>query len=126
MNLRDNLVGKESWPIAIAAAVFLLQFIGTIIAGVRAFAKLEANLRSAINEASKEVDERIERQAREFGEVVSAMRQKIQEVELYGRDHYVSKETFTMLVAELKMGIERLGDRMEEGVRRMEAKIDQG
>jgi hypothetical protein len=108
----------------VATAGFLLQFIVLLGTGIWKFAQVKTDLLAAIAASGKEIDERIDQQSRQFGETAAALRTKISEVEIYIRDHYVKKETFGPLMAEIKTDIKSFGEKIEGRLERMEGKID--
>src|SRR5882672_919634 len=59
-----------------------------------ALGELELKVAAAINKSKEDVEERIDRQGREFGETVIAIRQKITEVEIWSRDTFVRRDSF--------------------------------
>jgi hypothetical protein len=108
----------------VAVAAFALNFIGTLVAGIWKLSRLEVSLNAAIDASGKEIDERIERQSREFGEVASALRAKITDVELYVRDTYVRRDSFTQFAEQLTKQVDGFNMRVEQRLERMEQKID--
>lgn len=109
----------EHAGIIIAVCGLLLNLVVTVIGGVRAFSKLELSLSEKIDASGREIDERIDQQSRQFGETVSALRQKITDVELYVRDNYVRRESFYKVVDDL-------GVRIEKRIDKLERKLDGG
>jgi hypothetical protein len=49
----------------------------------------------------------------EFGETAAAIRQKMHEVEVFTRDHFVSKDSFEAVVSRFERTIEKMADRLE-------------
>lgn len=84
----------------------------------------KVELTAAISQSRNELYDRLERQSREFGEVATALRSKISEVELYTRDHFVRKEAFAPVMLKIEGDIRDIGDRIETRLLRMEQKID--
>lgn len=97
----------ENHALLVALAGLLVNLLVTVIGGVWKLSRLELSLRSAINESSKEIDERIERQGRYFGETVTAVRQKITDVEIFARDTFIRKD-------ELKDQLQALNKKLDE------------
>ncbi len=102
-----------------AVAGFLLQFFAIIGTGIWKLSQVESRLREAIDASGREIDERIDAQARQFGETALALRQKITDVELYVRDNYVRRESFYS-------NIQELAKRIETRIDRLETKIEKG
>lgn len=95
-----------------------------LIAGARSLGKMELNLSAAISRARQEMDDKIELQYREFGESLQALRTlvttenvalqtKVFQVELFGRDTYVRRES-----------VKELSERMEAHLRKIEEKLE--
>lgn len=98
--------------VEIAAAAFVLQVILAIAGGMWALARLDRSIRDALAQHREEIDQKIAEMERRnilaqaatertFGEVASAIRQKITEVELYGRDTYLRRDSFYTAIKEL-------------------------
>jgi hypothetical protein len=82
-----------------------------------------------------ENEERVNAKMRAFGETVTAIRQKIAdvdgglgkritEIELYVRDTFLQKDSFRAVIAEIMNDMKSLGDRIETRLLRMEDKLD--
>lgn len=65
----------------------------------------------------KEFNEQVDRTKREFGETVQAMRQKVADVELWGRDNFIRNETFND-------ALNKLADRIENRLDKLDVKFD--
>lgn len=72
------------------------------------------NLREKVDELSRDHSDLIDRRSREIGDGLSAIRQKITDVELWNRDHFVKQTDFTAAMNELKAGQARVEQRLEE------------
>ncbi len=107
----------ESPAVVVALLGLAFNLLVTVIGGVWKLSRLELALRGAIDESTKEVDERIDRHVRYFGEAVAAVRQKVVEVEIFARDTFVRKDEFGSQIKDL-------GDRLEARLDRLESKID--
>lgn len=76
----------------VALGGLLVNLLVTVVGGVWKLSRMELTLREAINNASRDTDEQIERHVRYFGETVAAVRQKIVDVEIFARDTFVRKD----------------------------------
>jgi hypothetical protein len=85
---------------------------------------MEKRLSIAITAVKTDLEERQDKAAREHGEALSALRQKIHEVEMWARDTFVRRDSFLAVVNEVKSGFNDLGKRIEQRLERMEEKID--
>ena len=80
---------------------------------------LDENIRAL----DQKIDAEIDANRREHGEVIRAIRQKLNEVELFVRDTFVRKETFAPVMLRIENDVKSVGDRIETRLLRMEAKI---
>ena len=71
----------------------------------------QITLESAISELKKEMGLQFDQVERELGETIAAMREKVTQVELYMRDNFVRKETFSQVLSEIRGSILRIEDR---------------
>lgn len=106
----------DNASVLISLAGIAINLIVLIVGGVWKLSRLELALRQAIDHANRDIDDKIERQVRYFGETVSAVRQKITDVEIYTRDTFVRK-------AEIQNEISNFSDRVEARLDRIENKL---
>lgn len=71
-------------------------------------------LREKVDELSRDHSDLIDRRSREIGDGLSAIRQKITDVELWNRDHFVKQTDFTAAMNELKAGQARVEKTLQE------------
>ena len=115
--------------IALVACLALLLNVGlTIYSGgwnlSNKIADMEGRLRRDLNELKTELETRQDATARNNGEGLSALRQKMHEVEIWVRDTFVRRDSFLAVISEVKTGLNDLGTRLEKRLERMETKID--
>ena len=123
---------QSSWfpvlEIGIALATLVSSFFISAIKGTRTLSKAEVLLNDKIAEARLEclhkVATEIDTVNRNFGETVTAAKTKMTEMELWGRDNYVNKATFNVVMAQLRSDSERLEDKIDRRFDRLEAKLD--
>jgi hypothetical protein len=119
----------DGWWIAIVSnAVVLLSALWAT--SIRATAKLgtiEADIISVINKHAFEdvgefakIRQEIYGSAHDFGETISSLKQKINDVELYGSNNYVRREGLVSLTD----SITALRSELRADLLRMEQKID--
>ena len=87
-------------------------------------AEMEKGLRQAINDSKEEIEERQERQGRDFGETVSALKEKVREVELYVRDTYIEKDDFLVQMQHHNLMMTNNFANVTARLDRMEKKLD--
>lgn len=87
-------------------------------------AAIKADITAAITNHKKEVAESFEAHQRMLGETISALRQKINEVELYVRDHFVRSDEFAEGMRAITLTMNRMDDSIGSRLGRMEIKID--
>lgn len=118
-----GLMDTTQW---IPVAAFVLTAIGTVAGVVWKLTRVELRLIEKITSARAEIDDHLERQAREFGEVASALRTKVHEVEVWARDTFVRRDGFYKvkeeLTAELKSVAAQINQRIDRLVDSMNGK----
>jgi hypothetical protein len=123
----------ELWAEIATISVAAISVIG---AGIWRVGLLQATVLKLIQEYKDEVDKSIDDERlrtgaefsilrREIGETMTAMRQKINEVEIWGRDNYVKKDTFNMVTDRITQSIEKLGNKIEGRIDKMDEKFDE-
>ena len=128
-----NKMPPEEWlAIGINALVMITGLVAVSVRVTWKAAEIEKTILATITAHAKEdgdefmsVRDEIDNTARSFGESFTAIREKIREVELFGRDTYMRRESFyktmEMLSADLKSNFLKVEARLD----RMETKIDQ-
>ena len=108
--------------IAICSLAF--NMVAAVIALTWGLGRVRNTVRDEIETNRDRFDADIENLGRNFGETASALREKMREVELFGRDTYMRRDSFyktmDMLSADMKAQFSRLDQRLE----RMENKLD--
>lgn len=135
------------WGLFIAAictfVVTLIVIVGTIVwqAGnirtemVAALAAHRKEIDDAIATLRKDFEEQVRKRdlqlqqlvsdlSKQFGETISALKEKITQVEFFIRDRYVSKETFTLVTDRFMAEIRTLGTELGARQLRLETKFD--
>lgn len=77
---------------------FVTQFIGLAIGGVWALSRMESRMSSQVTKNRDDIHNELDRMRREVGEAVAAMRQKINDVELWTRDTFIRRDSFFELM----------------------------
>jgi biopolymer transport protein ExbB/TolQ len=108
----------------IAAGTLAFNLIAAVIALTWGLARVRDTVRDEIDSKRNKLEEAIDHLGHRYGETFSAIRQKISEIELYGRDTYQrrdsAKENIERFGADIKLQFTRLDNRLD----RMENKID--
>jgi Sec-independent protein translocase protein TatA len=107
-----------------AIAAFTLNLVVLIVGGTWRLSRLDVSLRDAITEARDEIEARQDRLAREYGEAVSAIREKVNQVELYCRDTFVRRDSFYKVSGDITEDMKSLRNEIIDRLERMETKID--
>lgn len=97
----------------IVVGAFIVNLVACTVHATWALSRIETALRKEIQTSRDETDDRIERQGRQFGEIIAALRQKITEVELYIRDNFVRKPSFEAVMARIEKILERLEEKID-------------
>lgn len=74
---------------------------------------LRDDMRKDVSRLEREAVVRGESYRQEFGETAAAIRQKIHDVEVFSRDHFVSKDTFETVINRFERTVEKMTDRLE-------------
>lgn len=105
----------------IALIVTLISYAAGI---VWKLSLVEKALRSDINKARDEIEEKQQQSVHDFGETIAAIRQKLSDVELYAANNYVRRDGFYKVQEMLTSDIRALGDKIEARFVRLETKLD--
>jgi hypothetical protein len=112
----------------IGAVGLVVQIIVLAAGGAWKLSRVEKSLLEAFGSALKvhrdEVDAETDRLRRDFAETVTALRQKITEIELYARDTFVRRESFYEVTKGLADALRTLGDKLEARMDRFDSKLD--
>jgi hypothetical protein len=118
------MIADQTLLVIFGAAGFVINIVVLTVGGIMALSRAEASIRETINDHRAEIEDEFVRVRKEVGETTAAIRQKVTEVELWGRDNFVKKETFTQVTERFEKSIQNMGDRLETRLLRMESKID--
>lgn len=124
----------NEYGIYISAAT-LLAIIGAVVKVMRYVAAVEKDVREHVNaetenvsrDVSKlgiEIVKRSESLQRETGEVGAALRAKIHELEVFTRDHFVSKQSFEAFAGRIEKSVDNLGDKIERRFDKIDERIE--
>ena len=108
----------------IGAIGIVLTIIGMAVKSTRAISKVETEVRAdmdaQIDNLQRDISkfhragmEKSDTIIREFGETASAIRQKLHDVEVFSRDHFVSKDSFESVVGRIERSFEKMTERLE-------------
>lgn len=123
----------ETW-LAIAGFVLaaLGQFGGLVwwIRGQREehrleLAQIKQDVFSALAKFKTETAADHDTSKREFGETVQAVRQKINDVELWTRDNLVDKRTFDLVTNRIEQAVSRLSDKIDDRMDKLGDRIEE-
>ncbi len=110
--------------LALWAVGFLVQAILLAIAGTWKLSGVVIDLRKEISMASDNVRAGIDAERRDIGESLSAIRQKIQDVELDGAKTYSRRDSFHQAMGQLQETFGKSDAAAEQRMLRIEEKID--
>lgn len=111
-------------PVVIAVLTIVINIVYFSIWGTWKIAGVKEEIVSVIFNHKKEVAEAIDLNERALGETIQAMRQKLSDVELYVRDHFVRNEEFTRAIERFETNSETASKSLEARLLRMEGKLD--
>lgn len=120
--------GFPIWEGGVALATLVLSFIMSAISGTWILGKSRTKLTEKIDEIRLELERKIDQETdiavHDFGETVSAIRQKMTDMELWNRDTFVTKATFNLVAAQNRDFWQRFEDKMDKRLDRIEEKLD--
>lgn len=102
----------------LAAGMFLINLLAAAVGGTWALSRVVRQLSEKIDQAKLELDRRIDAEidgsVSKFGETVTAIRQKMTDMELWNRDNFVTKRTFEIIIAEMRETWRRCEDKIDK------------
>lgn len=104
----------------------IVSTMGMLIAGTWRLSSSVNELKIAIALARDEIEAKQDSQMREIGETISAVRQKIHEIEIWSRDTFIRRDSFFQVTTDTRQAIQTLGDRLEKRLERIENKVNNG
>ena len=118
----------NSWMLVIGLGSLLLNFAVTIGGGVWALGrnndKIVEKFDQKIMEMERRFEDAVDRTTHDFGESISAIRQHVNSVELWNRDNFVNKNTFQLIVTEIKESGIRLENKIDDRFKEINVKLD--
>lgn len=128
--------GVSSWALIVAACSLVLNAIMAIGASIwtlgrthsatdEKIAEKERTATSELAALERRMQADIDNTIKNFGETMSAFRTKINDVELWNRDNFVSKLTFQTVVGDMKRSWERFEDKLSKRLDIIDEKLDQ-
>lgn len=111
--------------VVIAIVTLLINILVLIIGLARNNTSARREIDVQITKETRELREIIEAGARNMGEAVSAVRTKINQVELWTRDEFVRREDFYRIVDGMNKAIGDLGDKIDARTDQLLQKIDE-
>jgi len=119
--------GTGLWEALIALGTLILSLMGSAVAGTWVLGnsrnKVNEKIDKAVLELESKIDDENDTVKAQFGETVTALREKIRETELWNRDNFVSKQTFTLVMQEMRTSWQRFEDKLDKRLDTIEAKI---
>lgn len=113
--------------LAVAIAALVLQGVAIIIAGVWKLGSVRDELKDVINahrlEVEKKIDNETDQVRREVGETISALKEKVTQIELYVRDTYVSKNSFNTVLERILSELKNVSEKFENRCMKLETEI---
>lgn len=117
-------------------AAFVVNIVVLAIGGTWALARQGRGIEQAIYRSRQETDGEIDKLRydlrtehddflRRFGDSLSAIRQKVNDVELWARDEFVRRDDFYRILDGINKSITALGDKIDARVDKLVNKIDQ-
>lgn len=123
------------WAIVVAGGTLAVNFAVAIGNGITTLNRARKETDEKIDVKDRQVTEElialerrfkndIEMTSRNIGEAIMAIRAKVTELELWGRDHHVDKPTFQAFASETRRNWERFEEKLDKRLDWIEKKID--
>src|SRR5258705_13277125 len=109
-------MNAETVPVYQAIVAFILVLLAHELKMTWRISQMELDIREDVDanvdnlqrDVRKLEAETVEAHRREVGETVSAIRQKIHDVETWNRDTFVRKETFEQVIGRIEKSLDKL------------------
>lgn len=101
-----------------------LNVVIAVVGATWGITKIKDAVRDAIDKHRQKYDDDLDSLGRSFGEGLSAIRQKVHDLETWIRDEFVRKASFEGSSNRMERTISDQFDKLEKRLERMEAKID--
>ena len=104
--------------------VFFTGLVLAVIAGIYRFAGVERVIDQKASALELAMRNKIDEEMKAFGDTGAALRQKINEVELWSRDTFVRRDEFTQSITQVNRNIDALRLSTESAMKSFDAKLD--
>ena len=104
----------------------LLNLLVWILGGAKFVSNLKEAVRDEIAGLRKEIAEQREMDLRMYGESLAALRQKISEVEIWGRDNFARRDSVENALAQIQARQQAMDEKMTDQFNRLHDKIVAG
>jgi hypothetical protein len=104
------------WEALIALGSFLINVGGVLIGGTWALSTSRQKVADKIDAAALELERKINME-------MGVMKNKTSEMELWNRDNFVSKTTFSLAWTELRDSMRRFEDKLDKRLDSIDAKL---
>jgi molybdopterin converting factor small subunit len=112
---------------AVAAGMLIVNLVAAVIGGTWILGRTSSSLSEKIDAAKLELERRVNTEAdqlsRNVGETVSALRQKLSDIELWNRDNFVNRRTFDTSLSDTREMLRRLEDKIEQRFNSVDRKL---
>lgn len=109
---------------AIAVAGFFVNLVVMIVGGTWKLGRMQAALTEAVLTHKREVGEEFSIVRREFGEAVSALRQKVTDVEIWSRDNFARRDSVHTLGGRLETQMMQLEERLSGQLEKLDKRLE--
>lgn len=108
----------------VGLGALILSVLVQVVGGAIWIGRLDGKIDKAVEGVKFELLDKLDEESRNFGEAVTAIRNKIHEVELFSRDHFVSKSTFQQVLGELREDFRMILTKLEDLAKERRSAID--
>lgn len=117
-------MADQTLLLIVGALGFVVNITVLAVGGVWKLSRVEQAIRETVTDHREEIDREFVTLRSELQQNLLAIRQKVTDVEIWGRDNFVKKDTFTQVVTGIRDDLKGVGDRIEARLLRMESKMD--
>lgn len=106
-------------------AGLVAQAIFFAIGGMKALANAKEEIKAEIHKNRREVDDNIDVVEKRFGEIITAIRTKITDIEIWNRDNFARRDSMQVAFGRFETQITAIDEKLDERFRHFDAKLDQ-
>lgn len=108
----------------IALGSLIVNFVAVLITNHRFATRNSEARKEEMLQLERSMREKLDVESRQFGETVAALREKVVQTELWNRDNFIDRETFNMVISDIKDANKRVEDKIDRRFDSLERKLE--